>query len=122
MIFAAGAGAFLVALAVAALGAVAVAAATGRGVGQTILGFAPGGLEAMVILAFVLKADPAFVAAHHLARFVAMSALVPAGARVILGRGWADRDPPASPEALDDEILPDGLPPAAAFPPPGPKE
>jgi membrane AbrB-like protein len=109
----AGVGAFLAALGVAVAGAFAVSALTGLGFGQTVLAFAPGGLEAMVILAFVLKADPAFVAAHHLARFVAMSTLVPLGARLVLGRGWADRDSPAAPAAdLQSEDLPEPPPPS----------
>jgi hypothetical protein len=45
--------------------------------GQVWLALAPGGLEAMAILAFLLDLDPAFVGAHHVARFVALSLLVP---------------------------------------------
>lgn len=84
-----GVGAFAVALAVAAFGSVLVAALTGLPMGQVLIAFAPGGLEAMVILAFLLNADPAFVAAHHLARFLAMTIAVPLAARFVLGRDWA---------------------------------
>jgi membrane AbrB-like protein len=81
-------GAFLVALATASAGAVAVAAATGLPVGQMLVAFAPGGLEAMVIVAFALSVDPAFVAAHHLLRFLAMTLVVPVvGPRVWGGGG-----------------------------------
>lgn len=41
------------------------------------LAYVPGGLEAMTILAFALKLDPAFVGAHHLARYVLLMALLP---------------------------------------------
>jgi membrane AbrB-like protein len=84
-------GAFLVALSTASAGALLVAAATGLPVGQMLVAFAPGGLEAMVIVAFALSVDPAFVAAHHLLRFLAMTLLVPfVGPRVY---GRAGRTP-----------------------------
>nr|WP_280514466.1 AbrB family transcriptional regulator [Chthonobacter albigriseus] len=81
-------GAFAVALAIAAGGAMLAAALSGIPPGQVLVAFAPGGLEAMVILAFVLGVDPAFVAAHHLARFVAMTVVVPLAARHVLGPDW----------------------------------
>lgn len=89
----AGTGAFVSALAAAALGAGATAALVGLPEGQMLVAFAPGGLEAMVILAFVLNVDTTFVAAHHLARFVAMSLFVPVGARLLLGADWAAGTP-----------------------------
>ncbi len=84
------AGAFVVAMTTATLCAVATAAVVGMPAGQLIVAFAPGGLEAMVILAFVLNLDPAFVAAHHLARFLAMSFAVPALGPLVYGRPPAD--------------------------------
>ena len=39
--------------------------------------FAPGGLEAMAMLAFTLGLDPLFVGAHHLARFVVLGLAMP---------------------------------------------
>ena len=54
---------------------------------QTLLAFAPGGLDALVILAFQMNIDPAYVAAHHVARFIAMVAAVPLVAR------WLDKHP-----------------------------
>ncbi len=88
---AAGVGAFLAAFAAALAGAWVIAALTGLGFGQTLIAYAPGGLEVMVILAFALKVDPAFVAAHHLARFVAMTVLVPGLARLVLGPAGPSR-------------------------------
>jgi hypothetical protein len=52
---------------------------------QTLLAFAPGGFEALTIVAFQVNVDPAYVAAHHVARFLALAALVPVLAR------WLDR-------------------------------
>ena len=54
---------------------------------QTLLAFAPGALEALTILAFQMNIDPAYVAAHHVVRFVALVAAVPLVAR------WLSRKP-----------------------------
>ena len=54
--------------------------------GQLLLAFAPGGLEAMALLAFLLDLDPAFVAAHQLIRYIGMLFLIPLLARRVLGR------------------------------------
>ena len=45
--------------------------------GQTWLAYAPGGVEAMTVMAFALHVDPAFVGAHHFFRLIALSLLVP---------------------------------------------
>ena len=42
-----------------------------------LVAYAPGGLEAMTILAFALHLDPAFVGAHHLWRFLYVSVMMP---------------------------------------------
>ncbi len=44
---------------------------------QLWLAYAPGGVEVMAILALALQFDPAFVSAHHVLRFLALSLLVP---------------------------------------------
>jgi membrane AbrB-like protein len=44
---------------------------------QIWLAFAPGGMEAMAVLAFALGVDPAFVVGHQLLRFVALSFMLP---------------------------------------------
>ena len=41
------------------------------------MAYAPGGLETMAILAFALHLDPAYVAVHHLARFMFVSLMMP---------------------------------------------
>lgn len=50
---------------------------TGLDLLKLILAFAPGGLEVMVVLAFALDLDPAFVAAHHLVRFMLIALAAP---------------------------------------------
>ncbi len=79
-------GAFLVGTAVTVLVATAVALIAGLPVGKVILAYAPGGIEAMAVLAFVLDMDPAFVGAHHLVRFVGIALLLPLAARLVIRR------------------------------------
>jgi len=78
-------GAFLAGIAVTLVVAAAVALIAGLPLGKVILAYAPGGIEAMAILAFVLDMDPAFVGAHHIVRFVGIALLLPLAARLVLG-------------------------------------
>jgi hypothetical protein len=52
--------------------AAAAAFLSGVGLADALLAFAPGGLEAMMVLALVLGLDPLYVGTHHLARFLAI--------------------------------------------------
>lgn len=54
--------------------------------GQLLLAYAPGGLEVMTLLAFMLDLDPAFVATHQIIRFTCMIFLLPLAIRLVLGR------------------------------------
>jgi membrane AbrB-like protein len=65
------------ALAVSAAFAGLGAALLGLPFDQLWLAFAPGGLDAMTVLAFTLDLDPAFVGTHHFARFIGISLLAP---------------------------------------------
>jgi membrane AbrB-like protein len=67
----------LAALSVAALGAGAVSLATEVSFGSSIVAFAPGGLEAMTVLAFALGLDTIYVGVHHIARFLLVGLMVP---------------------------------------------
>lgn len=60
---------------------------------------APGGLEAMMILSFLLGLDPAYVGPHQFARFVGISILLPFIARKYLSPG--DRGAPPLSELLN---------------------
>jgi membrane AbrB-like protein len=68
---------------------------------QVLVAFAPGGLEAMTMMAFALGLDPLFVGAHHLARFFLISATLPFVAKTV--GNWQSK--------LDAAIGNDGLPP-----------
>ena len=78
--------AFLIAVSLNAAAAFTVAATLHLPTAQTLLAFAPGGLDAMTVVAFALALDPAFVAAHHVARFVMMIVFLPVLARAFLRR------------------------------------
>ncbi len=65
------------ALVVSAVCAVGASLWLGLPVGQLWLAYAPGGIEAMSIVAFVLGFDVAFVSIHHVARFAGIGLLVP---------------------------------------------
>ncbi|QLP96540.1 MAG: AbrB family transcriptional regulator [Rhodoblastus sp.] len=54
---------------------------------DAMVAFAPGGLEAMTLLALALGLDPIYVGAHHLARFFLISFTLPVVQRLVLGRG-----------------------------------
>lgn len=55
--------------------------------GPALLAFAPGGLEAMMALAFVLNLEPAYVATHHFVRFIGVAMAMPLMAAVALRDG-----------------------------------
>lgn len=73
--------AFAIAMGVSLAAASLVSALLGVRFIQALLAFAPGALDALVIIAFTLNIDPAYVAAHHVVRFVALVAAVPILAR-----------------------------------------
>jgi uncharacterized protein len=88
---------FALALVISLLGAV-LASVLGRlPFAQTLLAFAPGGLDAMMVIALALHLDPAYVGAHQLVRYLAMSAVVPPLTAYLLRRGLP---PPGNPPAV----------------------
>lgn len=82
-------GAFAIAIVFSSAGAVAVTLLLGVAPVQTLLAFAPGALEGLILLATQMDVDPAYVAAHHVVRFVALLIAVP-----ILARWMARGSPP----------------------------
>ncbi len=56
---------------------------------QLWLAFAPGGIDALTVVAFSLGADPAFVAGHQMLRFISLSLCLPFAAK------WFGFDRPA---------------------------
>jgi membrane AbrB-like protein len=75
---------FLSAFAVAAAFAALAVAVTGVPFADALAAFAPGGLEAMTMMAFALGLDPLFVGAHHIARFLFLSVTLPWAAKRVV--------------------------------------
>ena len=73
----AGLGSLSVGLAVAVVFAGAAAWLAGVSFANGLVAFAPGGLEAMTVLALVLGLDPLYVGTHHLVRFLGIGFVVP---------------------------------------------
>ena len=77
---------FAIAMVIAVAGALFTSLVAGLPLALTLLAFAPGGLEAMTIMAFALNLDPAYVAAHQVARYIGLVLLMPAVTSLVLHR------------------------------------
>jgi membrane AbrB-like protein len=75
--------AFATSVGVACLFAWPAALIAGVPYGAAFVAFAPGGLEAMALLAVALGLDPLYVGAHHLVRFMAVGFLLPVLVRLM---------------------------------------
>jgi membrane AbrB-like protein len=79
-------GAFVVSVGVAALFAWPAAWLAQVSYAAAFIAFAPGGIEAMALLAVVLGLDPLYVGTHHIVRFMAVGFLLPAVVRFVMPR------------------------------------
>ncbi len=70
-------GSVLLALAVSAAIAAAGSLLLPLSFGQLWLAYAPGGVEAMAVMALALQLDPAFVGAHHVLRILGLNLISP---------------------------------------------
>lgn len=70
-------GSVLLALALSAAFAAAGSALLGLPFGRLWLAYAPGGVEAMAVMALALGLDPAFVGAHHVVRLLGLNLTAP---------------------------------------------
>jgi uncharacterized protein len=70
-------GSFAMGMTVAAVFAAVAARVAGVSFANSLVAFAPGGLEAMTVLALVLGLDPLYVGIHHLARFLGIAFVLP---------------------------------------------
>jgi membrane AbrB-like protein len=98
-------GSFAVSLLVSAAIAALVTALTPLPLPELIVAYAPGAVDAMMILALALHLDPVFVGAHHLTRVLVVSLALPVLAYYFSpagpkGAGKGDR--PAPPPRLKD--------------------
>ena len=76
-------GSFVVSIAIAAAFALAVTVLLSLHLGDVIVAYAPGSIDAMMILALALHLDPVFVGAHHLARVFTVTLALPLIVRVL---------------------------------------
>lgn len=72
---------FLATMGVTALGAGLAIAFAGASTAEALIAFAPGGLEAMIVLGMALGLDPLYLSSHHVARFVLIAFALPMLAR-----------------------------------------
>jgi membrane AbrB-like protein len=84
-------GSFIVAVAMTSLFVLALVSATPFRLADVAVSYAPGALETMMILALSMHLDPLFVGAHHLARFVLVSLMLPVAARAVARASGADK-------------------------------
>jgi hypothetical protein len=74
-------GSFAVAVVIAALFAVGLISVLSLRVAEVMIAFAPGAVDAMMLLALALNLDPVYVGAHHLTRIFFVSLTMPLVAR-----------------------------------------
>jgi uncharacterized protein len=84
-LFLAGVVGFVLAMAVAFAGAFAAHEISAIPLSLTLVAFAPGGLEAMTIMAFALNLDPAYVGAMQIARYLGISLTLPLLGKLLRG-------------------------------------
>lgn len=70
-------GSFLVSVAVSSAFVLGIAFYWHGQLGNLIVAFAPGAMDAMLALALTLRIDPIFVGVHHLSRFLVVTLLTP---------------------------------------------
>jgi membrane AbrB-like protein len=75
--FVAALGSFTTGMAVAVVFAALAAWLAGVSFANSLVAFAPGGLEAMTVLALILGLDPLYVGIHHLVRFLGIGLVLP---------------------------------------------
>jgi len=73
----AGVGAFAVALVIAAAAALFASYFLSLRISDLVVAYAPGSVDAMMILSLALHLDPVFVGAHHLARVITVTLALP---------------------------------------------
>ena len=96
-------GSFAVAVAVAGLFAMALVGLLALPVAEVMIAYAPGAVDAMMLLALALNLDPVYVGAHHLVRIFFVSLALPLIARrAAPERKPSGRPKPAKPPPYQD--------------------
>jgi membrane AbrB-like protein len=98
-------GSFAVSVVVAAIFAAGLMAVLPLRVAEVMIAFAPGSVDAMMLLALALHLDPVYVGAHHLTRIFLISLAMPFVARGTahtVGRPDEPPKPPLPPPTFQD--------------------
>ena len=99
---AAGFGSFAVAVAIAAIFAVLLLNFLSVSIPEVMIAYAPGSVDAMMLLALALHLDPVYVGAHHVTRIVLVSLLMPLAARWLAPGAAGKLKPPRTPPTFQD--------------------
>jgi membrane AbrB-like protein len=95
-------GSFAVSAGIAAAFAGLVMALLSLPLADVMIAFAPGSVDAMMLLALALHIDPVYVGAHHVARVVFVSLAMPFAARRIVHAPAGALEPPREPPTFQD--------------------
>ena len=99
---AAGFGSFAVAVAIAAVFAGLLLKLLPVSIPEVMVAYAPGSVDAMMLLALALHVDPVYVGAHHVMRIVLVSLLMPLAARWLAPGAAGKLKPPRTPPTFQD--------------------
>jgi hypothetical protein len=95
-------GSLAVALAIAAVVAAGLIHMLALPVAEVMIAFAPGSVDAMMLLALALHVDPVYVGAHHVMRIIFVSLLMPFIARRLAHAPAAALKQPSKPPTFQD--------------------
>jgi membrane AbrB-like protein len=95
-------GTLAVSVVIGALGALTLVALTPLRIADVMTAFAPGAVDAMMLLALALNVDPVYVGAHHLVRIFFVSFMTPIVAHRVARRLPAQPASPPKPPPFQD--------------------
>ena len=95
-------GSFAVAVAIAALFCAGLLTMLALPVAEVMIAFAPGSVDAMMLLALALHLDPVYVGAHHVTRIILVSLAMPLIARRVAHKPASALKPPREPPTFQD--------------------
>lgn len=95
-------GSFALSVAIAAAFAVALVSMFALPTPEVIIAYAPGSVDAMMLLALALHLDPVYVGAHHVTRIVLVSLSMPAVARRVAHKPASALKAPRTPPTFQD--------------------
>jgi hypothetical protein len=95
-------GSFAVAVAIAAVFAAGLIHLMSLPVAEVMIAFAPGSVDAMMLLALALHLDPVYIGAHHVMRIIFVSLVMPFVARRLAHRPLDESKAPREPPTFQD--------------------